>query len=148
MSQTDNTSGQNSDKRENVDQLFKYLTGTSSSRKTLCGLYGGFSLSSLIFIISISQNLDVFQSNLIVLLLISAFFLFIFASRGFYQVEENAYRINFSNKNTLEKFQYLSELDLKNKKASKKLSSGQFILLATALFFGLAFVWPFWTFVQ
>ncbi|MBY8987523.1 MAG: hypothetical protein KGD61_03635 [Candidatus Lokiarchaeota archaeon] len=102
----------------------------------------------MIFIISISQNLEFFQSNGIVFLLIIAFFLFIFASRGFYKVEEKAYRSIHSNKNALEIFQDLSELDLKNKKASKKLSLGQIILLLTAIFFGIAFVWPFWTLIQ
>ena len=140
MSQTDYNKAQNEDKREEVEQLFKYLSGASSSRKTLCGLYAGFSLSSLIFIISISQNLHIFQSNVIVILLISAFFLFIFASRAFYKVEERAYRIMFSDKNSLEVSQYLSELDLKNNKASKKLTLGQIVLLVSALFFGVAFM--------
>jgi len=98
--------------------------------------------------ISISQNLDIFQSNGIAFLLIIAFFLFVFASRGFYKVEEKTYRILLSHKNSLEIFQYLSELDLKNKKASKMLSVGQIILLLTAIFFGFAYTWPFWTSVQ
>ncbi|MFX0178155.1 MAG: hypothetical protein ACFE85_18200, partial [Candidatus Hodarchaeota archaeon] len=125
ISQTDENIHDNDDKNEDVNHLFKYLSGTSSSRKTLCGLYAGFSLSSLIFIISISQNLDVFQSNGIALLLISAFFLFIFASRSFYTIEEMTHDIMFSRKNTLKMFQELSELKIKSKKASKMLSAGQ-----------------------
>ncbi|MFW9771420.1 MAG: hypothetical protein ACFFEO_04540 [Candidatus Thorarchaeota archaeon] len=136
------------DGRKELDSLVKYITGTSSSRKTLCGLYAGFSLSSLIFIISISQNLDIFQSNGVVLLLISAFFLFIFASRTFYKVEEYTYRIMIKHKTSSDIFQFMADLDLKNKKASKMLSAGQIILLLTAIFFGLAFIWPFWTFFQ
>ena len=141
MSQIDHSKTQNDDKREEVAQLFKYLSGTSASRKTLCGLYAGFSLSSLIFMISISQNLAIYQSNFIAVLLMSAFFLFIFASRNFYKVEEKTYRNMISHKNSLENFQYLSELDLKNKKASKMLSAGQIILLFTATFFVSAFFW-------
>ncbi len=108
MSQIDHIRTQNGDKMEEVAQLFKYLSGTSASRKTLCGLYGGFSLSSLIFMISISQNLAIYQSNFIAVLLMSAFFLFIFASRNFYKVEEKTYRNMISHKNSLENFQYLS----------------------------------------
>lgn len=142
MSQIDHIRTQNGDKMEEVAQLFKYLSGTSASRKTLYGLYAGFSLSSLIFMISISQNLAIFQSNFIALLLTSAFFLFIFASRNFYKVEEKTYRIIISShKNSLDIFQHLSELDLKNKKASKMLSAGQIILLFTASFFVSAFFW-------
>jgi hypothetical protein len=89
----------------------------------------------------------VFQSNGIALLLISAFFLFIFASRTFYKIEDISYQIIFSNKNKLEIFQLLSNLKLKNTKASKMLSIGQIILLLTAIFFGLAFIWPFWKFL-
>ena len=141
MSQTDHSKTNNDDKREEVGQLFKYLSGTSASRKTLSGLYAGFSLSSLIFMISISQNLEIYQSTFIALLLTSAFFIFIFASRYFYKVEEKTYRIMISHKNSSEIFQYLSELDLKNKKASKMLSAGQIILLLTVVFFVSVFAW-------
>jgi len=141
MSQTDHSKTNNDDKREEVAQLFKYLSGTSGSRKSLCGGYAGFSLSSLIFMISISQNLAVYQSGLVALLLTSALFLFGFASRVFYKIEEKTYRINLSHKNSLENFQYLSELDRKNKQASKMLSIGQIILLLTAIFFVSAFMW-------
>ena len=141
MSQTDHSKTNNDDKMEEVGQLFKYLSGTSASRKTLCGLYAGFSLSSLIFMISISQNLEIYQSSFIALLLASAFFIFIFASRNFYKVEEKTYRIMISHKNSSEIFQYLSELDLKNKKASKMLSAGQIILLLTVVFFVSVFAW-------
>ncbi|MFX1551971.1 MAG: hypothetical protein ACFFB9_16600 [Promethearchaeota archaeon] len=58
------------------------------------------------------------------------------------------YRIMFSHKNSLEIFQKLSDLKVKNNKASKMLLIGQIILLLTAIFFGLAFIWPFWTLFQ
>ncbi len=125
-----------------VEQLFNYLSGTSASRKTLRGLYTGFSLSSLIFMISISNNLAVYQSNGIALLLIVAFYLFIFASSGFYRVEEKAHRIMIGNKNLIEIYQHLSELDRKSNKAGKIISLGQIILLFSAVFFGLTSTLP------
>ena len=124
---------------DEVNELFKYISGTSASRKTLCGLYAGFSLSSLIFLVSVSQNLDAFQSNGITILLISGFFFFIIASRMFYKIEENAFRIKMSTKNSKEKLQYLSDLDKKSKIASRLLFIGQIVLLSCAVFFGLAF---------
>jgi len=58
------------------------------------------------------------------------------------------YDIISRRKNTFEMFQQLSELKLKSNRASKMLSAGQIILLLTAIFFGLAFIWPFWTSIQ
>jgi len=74
----------------------------------------------------------------------SGFFLFIIASRIFYKIEEICYRIKMNEKIPREIYQDLSELDRRNKKASKLLSVGQFILLLCSIFFGFAVILPFW----